>query len=65
MIGSFQKFKNIYLLFLQVSRLLKITAKYDGKVFEGVGPSKSIAKVKYEKRFDIKLGVNDGPNLIE
>ncbi|XP_023328897.1 double-stranded RNA-specific editase 1 isoform X3 [Eurytemora carolleeae] len=27
-----------------VSRFLKITANYDGKVFEGVGPSKSIAK---------------------
>lgn len=27
-----------------MTRLLKITAKYDDKVFEGIGPSKSIAK---------------------
>jgi len=27
-----------------ITRLLKITAHYDGKTFEGIGPSKSIAK---------------------
>ena len=39
-----------------MSRLLKCTAQYDGTTFEGVGPTKNIAKVFiYRERGDIGL----------